>query len=189
MNNQIQQIAERMKELREILDISRQELAERVGITAAEYSAYEEATADIPVSVLYSVAQALDTDPTVLMTGEAPRMDRYTVVRQGQGVEVNRNPDYRFSSLAFNFMHREMEPMLVTLSAGDREPELVFHEGQEFNYVVEGSVIVTVGNKSFTLHQGDSIYFDAILPHSQTAAEGTAKFLTVINENAKGLKK
>ena len=115
MNNQIQQIAERMKELRESLDISRQELAERVGITAAEYSAYEEATEDIPVSVLYSVAQARDTDPTVLMTGEAPRMDRYTVVRQGQGVEVNRNPDYRFSSLAFNFMHREMEPMLVTL--------------------------------------------------------------------------
>lgn len=189
MNMQIRQIADRMKELREILEITSAQLAEKIGISEEEYVSYEKAEADIPVSVLYSVAAALGTDTTVLLTGDSPKMSGYTVVRSGQGVEIERNPEYKFASLAFNFIDREMEPMIVTLDAGDKEAELVFHPGQEFNYVTEGKVRVTVGKNSFILNAGDSIYFDAMLPHSQHSVEGKAKFITVINENMKGLKR
>ena len=50
------------------------------------------------------------------MTGDVPRMDDYTVVRGGNGVKVERYPGYSFSALAFNYKHRQMDPMIVTLS-------------------------------------------------------------------------
>ncbi len=188
MNTQIKQIAERIKELRDILDMSASQVAQEVGIPEEEYVMYEQAKADIPVSVLYAVASALGVDTTVLLTGEMPRMEGYTVVRDGCGVEVERYAGYKFSSLAANFIGREMEPMIVTLNSNDKPAELVYHAGQEINYVLEGSIIVKIGKKSITLNKGDSVYFDAMQLHSQQAITETAKFLTVINENAKGLK-
>ena len=187
--NQLKEIADRIKELREILDMSEKEVADVVGIDIEQYLKYENAQDDIPVSILYGVAAALGTDTTVLLTGDMPRMAGYTVVRSGKGAEVERNPDYKFASLAFNFIGREMEPMIVTLDEADKIPELVFHAGQEFNYVVEGSVKVTIGKNVFVLNEGDSVYFDAMLPHSQQSVKGVSKFVTVINENAKGMKR
>ena len=187
-NTQIKQIAERIKELRDILDMSSAQVAQEVGIPEEEYMLYEKAEADIPVSVLYAVASALGVDTTVLLTGETPRMEGYTVVRDGKGVEVERYAGYKFASLAANFIGREMEPMIVTLNKGDKPAELVYHAGQEINFVLEGTVLVTIGKKTITLEKGDSVYFDAMQLHSQKALTDTAKFLTVINENAKGLK-
>ena len=60
--------------------------------------------------------------------------------------------------------------MLVTIKEGVT-PELVQHKGQEFNYVLEGSLRVIVGEKEYYLKTGDSIYFDATLPHAQIAME------------------
>ena len=186
--NQLKEIAGRIKELREILEMSDKEVADAVGIELDQYIRYENGEDDIPVSILYGIADALGTDTTVLLTGDMPRMSGYTVVRKGGGAHVERNPDYKFASLAFNFIGREMEPMIVTLDEADNTPELVFHAGQEFNYVVEGSVKVTIGKNVFVLNEGDCVYFDAMLPHSQQSVKGESKFVTVINENAKGMK-
>ena len=130
---------------------------------------------------LYGVAAELRVDPTELLTGEAPRMDEYTIVRGGNGVSVERYPGYAFTSLAFNYKHRDMEPMIVTLSPNE-EAELVTHGGQEFNYVLEGSIKVVIEGREFILNKGDSIYFNPALPHGQRAVGGQAKFLTIINE-------
>ena len=60
------------------------------------------------------------------------------LVRAGGGIDVERYAGYRFSSLAYNFIEREMEPMIVTLAPSEK-PALVSHEGQEFNYVLQGT--------------------------------------------------
>jgi len=132
--------------------------------------------------MLYEIAIILDTDATVLLTGEPPRMDTYSVVRKGDGISVDRYEGYQFESLAFNFMNRSMEPMLVTLEKKEKEPALVIHGGQEFNFVIEGRLKVTVGKNVFVLEPGDSIYFNPTLPHGQAAFDATTRFLTVINE-------
>ena len=181
MNNQVVQIAARIRELREILGISKERLAEKVGVGLAEYERYESAQDDIPIGVLYGVAAELNIDPTELLTGEAPRMDEYTIVRGGNGVRVERYPGYAFTALAFNYKHRDMEPMIVTISPSD-EAELVTHSGQEFNYVLEGSIKVVIQDREFILNAGDSIYFNPTLPHGQRAVGGQARFLTIINE-------
>ena len=72
--------------------------------------------------------------------------------------------------------------MIVTISESDEHPALVTHSGQEFNFVLEGKLGVTLGNRNFTLSAGDSIYFSPAIPHGQFAIEGTAKFLTIIDK-------
>lgn len=181
MNEQIALIGARIRELREILDIPPEQAAQGVGIAVEQYLSYENATADIPIGVLYGLASAFGVDPTVLLTGDAPRMDEYTIVRNGQGIKVERYAGYSFSALAFNFKNREMNPMVVTLSHTE-VAELVSHPGQEFNYVLEGKIRIVIGKKEFTLGPGDSIYFNPALPHGQRAVTEQAKFLTVINE-------
>ena len=182
MNEQIRQIADRIRELREILDISQETAAQSVGIPLEEYISYENATADIPIGVLYGLAAEFGVDPTVLMTGDVPRMDEYTLVRRDQGVKVERYAGYAFQALAFNFKNRDMDPMTVTLRRSDDPAELVTHTGQEFNYVLEGSIKVVIGKREFVLEEGDCIYFNPAILHGQRAVTECAKFLTVINE-------
>ena len=182
MNENLLQISSRIRELREILGIDASDIAAGIGVSPEAYAQYEAGTLDIPISVLYNIAFQLGTDMTVLLTGEQPRMDTHSIVRAGHGIDIERYPGYKYSSIAFNFKNREMEPLLVTLCPD--EPALpVMHGGQEFNYVLEGTVRITLGKNTYDLHAGDSIYFDPRLPHAQAAVGGTAKFLTVIKES------
>ena len=181
---QSKQIADRVRELRDVMEMTQEEVASRLKLSLAEYQDYEENRKVIPISTLNELAEILNTDFTVLLTGEAPRMAQYTLVRKGQGVHVERYPGYSFQSLAYNFQNRTMEPMLVYLEPHEDEngqPALVTHGGQEFNLVVEGTVKVVIGTHEFVLNEGDSIYFDPSLPHGQRAIGGPVKFVTIIN--------
>lgn len=173
-------IASRIREMRQIMELTPAQLAEKIGIDEALYVSYESDAAEIPISTIYALAGVFGVDFTTLLTGEAPRMGGYTIVRAGQGLKVNRNPEYRFQSLAFNFKDRTMEPMIVELSPGEKPAGLVTHGGQEFNLVLEGKVKIVIGRHEFLLVAGDSIYFDPTLPHAQHATDVPARFLTVI---------
>lgn len=182
MSKDIKMIPARIRELREILEINPEEMAKKLGITVQEYYAYESGQSDISISALYEIAAILNVDFSVLLTGEAPRMENQCVVRKGKGVSIDRHPGYQFSSLAYNYIGRVMEPLLVTLSPDDSHAEHISHPGQEFNYVISGKVKVTVGSREYILSEGDCIYFDPRLPHGQQAIDQQATFLTVIEE-------
>ena len=181
MEDNLAQIPGRIRELREIMDISAMDMAKDINTPLDLYNQYETGAVDIPISALYKIAARLGVDATVLLTGEDPRMDTASVCRAGKGVRVERFPGYEFSSLAYNFKGRTIEPLLVYLDPA-RAADPVSHSGQEFNYVVEGKVTVTVGQKEYALETGDSIYFDAALPHAQAAIDGPARFITIIQE-------
>ncbi len=174
------QIAARIREMREIMELSCADVAARLDISEALYRKYENEEETLPVSTIYALAGIFGVDFTTLLTGEAPRMGGYTLVRAGQGIQVSRNPEYHFQSLAFNFKGRTMEPMIVSLEPGEKPAALVTHNGQEFNIVLEGSLKLVIGTHEFILNQGDSIYFDPSIPHAQHATDVPAKFLTVI---------
>ena len=182
MNEKVARVPDRIKELREILEISVIDLANDSNIPIETYNKYENGELDIPISVLYTIAAHLGTDVTVLLTGEEARMDSAAVCRKGKGVQIERYPGYEFSSLAYNFKHRTMEPLLVTLDSSKPPSEHVSHYGQEFNFVIEGQVKVTVAKTDHILNPGDTIYFDARLPHAQSAVNGLAQFITIIQE-------
>ena len=144
MNEKMKQIALRVRELREILDMTTAEVANLAGIREDLYCDYENGNIEITVSDLYSIAAALQIDPTALLTGETPKMGLYTIVRNGQGEDLERHQGYTFSSLAANYAGRDMEPMLVYLKNDVKEVEIVQHNGQEFNYVLQGTITVAI---------------------------------------------
>ena len=109
-------------------------------------------------------------------------MNDYTIVRQGRGVSVERYKGYRFNSLAFNYIDRDFDPMIVDLEPMENPPELVTHAGQEFNYVISGTVQLVIGSRSFLLKAGDNAFFNPSTPHGQRAVDGPVRFLTIINE-------
>ncbi|MDR2808330.1 MAG: XRE family transcriptional regulator [Spirochaetaceae bacterium] len=182
-SNEVIQIPVRIKELREDLEISVIDMAHDTDIPYETYLSYEEGKHDIPISVLYKIAARCGVDVTVLLTGDDPRMDTAAVCRNNGGVRIERYPGYEFSSLAYNFKHRNLEPLLVFLDPAQEPAALVCHYGQEFNYVIEGTVQVSVGQRNYLLHKGDSIYFDARLPHGQSAVGGPARFITIIQKS------
>ena len=183
MADQMKQIASRLKEIREISGFSVEDTAARLGVSPAQYLAYEVDGDNIPISVLYALANVYRVDITEILTGTSPRLSNYCVVKQGQATGVDRYPGYHFEALAYNFKRRIMEPLMVTVEPGGKETSLVSHPGQEFNYVLEGTVTVLIDDEEIELQAGESIYFDPTLPHGQRAAGGKpAKFLTVIAE-------
>ena len=182
MKEDLKQIPARIKELREILEMDADVVAAGLGITVEEYRKYESGESDIPISMLYEIANILGTDFTVLLTGESPRMNTQTVVRKGEGVKVDRYDGYTFNALAFNYIGRVMEPMIVTLDPDKDPAPLVMHGGQEFNYILSGKVKVVIGQREYILNEGDSIYFDPRQPHGQSAVDEVSSFLTVIQE-------
>jgi len=182
MEDNLAQIPGRIKELREILEVSALDMARDIEVPMEDYLKYEAGDLDIPISILYKISAQLGVDATVLLTGEDPRMDTASVCRKGKGVRIERYPGYEFSSLAYNFKDRTIEPLLVYLDPSKAAAAPVMHSGQEFNFIVQGKVKVTVGRREHILEEGDSIYFDAALPHGQAAVEGPAQFITIIQE-------
>ncbi len=178
--NNPEQITARIREIRQILEMSLPEVADKLGVSEDLYRQYESNQVSIPISTLYQLAEIFSTDFTILLTGDAPRMGDYTLVRAGQGVNIDRCPGYKFSALAFNYIGRTMEPMLVELADDGKEVPLITHSGQEFNLVLSGTVKVLIGKHEFILNEGDACYFNPRVPHGQRAVGGKATFLTVI---------
>lgn len=183
MSEEMKQLASRLKEMREICGYSVEDVAARLRISAAQYAHYEESGDDIPISVLYELTNYYKMDMTEILTGKSPKLNTYCVVKKGGSVGIDRYPGYHFESLAHKFKRRIMEPLMVTVDPDNKEMSLITHPGQEFNYVVEGTIMVLIEDEEIVLEEGECIYFDPTLPHGQKAMNNKpAKFLTVIAE-------
>jgi transcriptional regulator with XRE-family HTH domain len=183
MSDQIKQIAVRIKEIREISGLSLDELSKEFDISKSKYEEYESGKSDIPVSFLYEIANRFDVELTSLLTGDAPRLSTYSLVRKGKGINVERREQYEYQSLAFNFIHKKVEPFLVTVKSGNIDEPIHFntHPGQEFNYMIEGSMKVVINDSEIDLNEGDSLYFDSTAKHGMKSLNGKpAKFLAII---------
>ena len=186
MNNETHpylEISKRIRELRDISGYLPEQVAAELGISKKTYESYEDTGENIPISVLYHLANFYKVDMSEIITGRTPRLDTFCVVPKGKGVNIDRYPGYTFEGLAYKFMNKIMEPMIVTVEPQEDDPALVSHGGQELNFVLEGSILVLYDDKRLLLNEGDSIYFNPEHPHGQKAMNGKrARFLTVISE-------
>jgi transcriptional regulator with XRE-family HTH domain len=179
MNENVKDIAARIKGLRLLLGISEQEAAKAVNLSVGEYLKYEKGEDDFPISILYEIADFYHVDLTEILTGVSPKLHDVCHVRAGQGLKVERYDEYDFQSLAYKYKNRKIEPLLVTLNI-ENNPELVSHNGQEFNYCLEGKMKVVIGKSEYILEPGDSLYFNSMIPHKMLAVEDNSKFITII---------
>ena len=183
MVKELAQIGQRIQGLREACDVTVEEMAAELGVSVETYTAWEETGEDVPISAIYHLARHFGVEFTEILTGTAAKLNTYHMVRAGEGKEVDRYPGYYYQDLAWRFSGKSMQPLLVVLEPSDEPAKLVTHSGQEFNLVLEGTVIVTWCDKEFVLNAGDSIYFNPAFPHGQRCgADVTSKFVTMIVE-------
>ncbi|NYB51004.1 MAG: helix-turn-helix transcriptional regulator [Methanobacteriaceae archaeon] len=183
MKEKMKEIGLRIMELRELSDISVQDMANYLEIPLQTYQEYEEGKADIPASILFEIAQKLEVDMGLLLTGEETRMHIFSVTRKGKGVEVGRRKQYQYENLAEKFIHKKAEPFIVTVEPkkGANKPTTNSHPGQEFNYILEGVLKIYIHDNEIILHEGDSIFFDSSYEHAMEALENKpAKFLAIV---------
>ena len=183
MCDPIKSIANRLRGLREVLELSAQEVAESCHLRVEEYMALESGESDISVNVLQTIARRYGISLDVLMFGEEPKMNAYFITRAGAGVSVERRKAYKYEALASGFRDRKADPFIVTVepSPADAPMPLNSHEGQEMNYVLEGRLLLSLNGKELMLNVGDSLYFDSSLPHGMKALDGRpVRFLAII---------
>lgn len=182
MNEYNKDIGNRIRELRELSDITIKEIAEELNIEEETYIQYENGDIDIPASFIYELANIFKVDLGLLLTGEESRMRIFDVTRANKGVSVDRSKEYTHENLCSNFIHKKAETFLVTVDPEKNPtPSLNSHPGQEFNYVLEGSVKIYIHNNEIILNEGDCIFFDSTHKHAMVALnDKPAKFLAMI---------
>lgn len=171
MEDELRLVGERIASLRDICDITEQELAERLGITTNEYQDMEHGKNDFAFSQLQTIASVLGVDITSLLTGDDPKLKCETLTRKGQGVLFKRNEEFVYHHLASTFKNAKANPFYVVKKY---EPEEKFgiysrHEGEEFDYVLKGTLKLDLGGNIYELNPGDSIYYNSNTPHSMIA--------------------
>lgn len=177
----MKQIADRLKGLREALDLSVEDMAKTLGRASADIEKFESGEADIPMSYLVDISQKFNVDTSTLLSGDEPHMKAYFLTRKGKGISVERTKAYKYQALASGYKRPKAEPFEVTVEPNDKPIYLNTHEGQEFNYILEGTMLLHINGKDLVLNPGDSIYFNSAYPHGMKALEEKpVKFLAII---------
>ena len=183
MTEQIKQIAERIKEIREISGTSAETLGLKLGISTDLYLKYESGTSDIPVGIVFKISELFNVELSVLLGGDNPKLRIYGVVRNGKGLKLERRKQYKYESLAYNFIHKKAEPFMVTIEPGTENTLLEFnsHPGQEFNFVIKGTMMTVIDGHEITLNEGDSIFFNSGYKHAMRALNNEqVRFLAIV---------
>jgi transcriptional regulator with XRE-family HTH domain len=179
-------VGERLKTLRKERKLSSEELSVRSGVSESEIGAIEDSRVSPSIAPLVKLSRALGVRLGTFLDdvgGAGP-----VVSRAGEATEVMRAPGQAspsegvlsFFSLAQGKADRSMEPFIVDVrpsQGGDPLPST--HEGEEFIFVLEGSVEVRYGSETIRLGAGDSVYYDSIVPHL-VISEAPARILAVI---------
>jgi transcriptional regulator with XRE-family HTH domain len=179
-----QLISKNIKRHRLKKGLSLDQLARLCGLTKGYVSKIENSEKAPPFSTLIKLATALGVDVGLLMAedDDMPENARICIVRKGEGKEIATRGTlygYKYEALAHKKPGKNMEPYI--LYPVMKNETMFSHEGEEFQYVIEGAHEFSYGDQKYVLHEGDSIYFDASVSHSgRSIGKQRAKILAVI---------
>lgn len=172
----IKEMAARIRELREITKFTPEEMAAKTDVSVEEYLKCENGDSDLNFAFIYRCAQAFGVDVTDIIEGVSPTLRSFVLTRNGAGQIIEHAHGMVYYSLAGAFQNRIAEPLYVKCDYNaeleNKEIELTTHDGQEFDIVVSGHLMVQVGSHSEILNPGDTIYYDSGTPHGMRAALG-----------------
>ncbi len=190
LDYKIQEIALRIRELREITRFTPAEMAEKTGVSVEEYLKCENGEGDLNFAFIYRCALAFGVDVTDIIEGVSPTLTSYTLTRAGKGQRIDQAHGMEYYNMAASFLNRIAEPLYVhsTFSeeAQHRDIQLTTHTGQECDIVISGHLMVQVGNHKEVLGPGDSIYYDSSTPHGMIAVQDDDCYFYAIVLNPTG---
>jgi acetyl-CoA synthetase len=138
----LMEVAQRIREMREITGLTVDEMAAKTDVSVEEYMLCEAGKSDLNFTFIYRCALALGVDVTDIIEGFSPNLKSYTVTRRGSGQKVSQAHGMTYYNLAYAFQNRIAEPLYVKSKynpAAQNQPmELTTHDGQEIDIVIEG---------------------------------------------------
>ena len=188
METRVIEIAERIKGLREMMELTPYEMAEATCVNEEEYLNCENAETDFNFTFLYRCADKFGIDIVELLTGENPHLSFYSIVRNGEGLDMRRRAGFLYEHLNYRFKNKIADTFLVTAPYFEEEQDqpihLSTHEGQEFDYILSGRLKVQMEDHTEILNPGDAIYYDSSRGHGMIAIdEEECKFLAIVMKN------
>ena len=172
----LQEMAARIRELREIEGYTQEYMAQETGVTLAEYMDCETGRSDLNFAFIYRCAQIFGVDVTDIIEGSSPRLANYTLTRAGEGQHIEHAHGMTYFNMAPHFKKRVAEPLYVLAEYSDEAQlkpiEITTHEGQECDIVLQGQLKVQVGEHIEILNPGDTIYYNSTAPHGMIATGG-----------------
>lgn len=181
----IEEVAARIRTLREDSGLTPQDMADATGRDLAEYLAQENGEQDLSFTFLYRCAEKLGVDVIELLTGEDPHLSGYSLVRADEGLSIKRRAGFEYLHKAPEFKHKLCEPFLVTAPYLEEEQDipihLSYHKGQEFDYILSGHLRFAYENHVEELGPGDTLLYDSGRGHGMVAIGGEpCRFLAVV---------
>ena len=174
--NQLQEIALRIREMREILGYSMQKMADLTEVPEEVYRTYETGSVDLPFTFMHKCAKVFGLEITDLLEGHSAKLSGYTVTRKGKGLVTASEDGITIQDMAPMFRKKLATPYWVTYQYSEELQKLPIHTtthtGQEFDLVLRGAMRIRVGDHEEVLREGDSIFYKSSTPHGMIAIEG-----------------
>ena len=180
-----QEVAKRIRSLREDLELTAEQMAELTGRSAEAYLAQEAGEADLSFTFLFKCAQAFGVDVIEILTGEAPKLTAYELTRHREGLSILRREGFEYLHQAPFFKDKLCEPFIVTapyIAAEQDQPiHLSYHRGQELDYIISGRLRFAYEDHIEELSAGDTLFYDSGRGHGMIATGGEpCVFLAVV---------
>jgi transcriptional regulator with XRE-family HTH domain len=179
-------VGDRILRIREEKDLSLDEISKMTGFDVEFLSKIENKELQPQLGTMIKLSKALDSAFGRLVSGVGEKL--YSITRKDERRTISRSTSkkgqkqiYTYKSLAPDVKGRHMEAFLVQLEE-DPEKEISLHEGEEFIFVLDGEVILEIGEDKFVLEPGDSAYYLSTTAHHIAAKSGKATILAVMYE-------
>ncbi|MBQ2715285.1 MAG: AMP-binding protein [Clostridia bacterium] len=185
MDYSLKEVAGRIKDLREAKGFTPAELAKLTGVSLEDYLVLEKGETDFSFTFIYKCAKACGVEVVDLLEGRSSTLTSFAITRRGEGLKILKQHGVEYNNLAPKFKEKLAEPFLVKFPYLPEEQnapiKLNSHNGQEFDVIVKGSLKVQVGNHVDILNEGDSIFYNSLIPHGMIAvSEGGCEFHAVV---------
>jgi transcriptional regulator with XRE-family HTH domain len=179
-------VGERIKKLREAQEMTLAQICKLTGIDTERLAAYEEGREVPAIGAVIQLSRVLGSKMEGLLHGGAVVSEALTICRSGDslaGVQGGTEQSYSYSPLTRpGTVGHIMEPFMVTFDPKVPQGVPITHDGQEFVYVVEGSIELFYNGQTHRLEKGDSAYLDASLPHTYHGlGESESRMLAVVS--------
>ena len=185
MEPNIQEVACRIRSLREDSDLTLEDMAEATGRTVEQYAAQESGTEDLTFTFLYKCAEKLGVDVIELLTGETPHLKGYSLVRAGDGLSIKRRAGFEYLHKAPHLGNKLAEPFVVTAPYLEEEQDkpihLSYHKGMELDYIISGKLRFAYEENIEEVGPGDTLMYDSGRGHGMIAIGGEpCVFLAIV---------
>jgi len=180
----VEAIGDKIKKMREEKGLSIDELSKMTGFDIDLLESIEKREVHPQLGTIIKLSRALDSAFGRLVSGVGTKL--YSITRKNEQKAVARSTSrqdkkqlYMYKSLAPEVRGRHMEALIVQLEEKQTDEQSV-HEGEEFIYVLDGIVELTIGEDRFDLEPGDSVYYLSTTPHLVSGKGGKATILAVL---------